>query len=186
MPCRSNADNVTGSNGVIITPETAESTIREAKSSLFASPKDRLDFYRSEIHNEIGNLSSRTNAYLSSQSFLVIAYASSMAVNNDEWGETFTLVIPSILALFGVLSAMSAWPGIRAACDIVDHWCSKQHELLNAHADMGRAHDETPLFSNWEWSNAGQRKALLFSKRTPWMFSLLWLFLGGFSIWIQT
>jgi hypothetical protein len=170
---------------VIITPDTSEDTLQAAQTQLFVSPKDRLNFYRQEIHSETGNLSSRTNAYLSSQSFLVIAYASSMAVSNADWGELFTLVVPAILALFGVLSALSAWPGIRAACDVIDHWCCKQHDLLNAHIGIGKAYDETPLFSNWESNASHQRKALLFSQRTPWLFSALWIFLGGFSLWIQ-
>ena len=170
---------------MIITPQTPEKAIKEIESEIFVSPKDRLDFYRREIHNETSNLSSRTNAYLSAQSFLVIAYSSSMANRNPEWGDVFTLVVPATLALFGILSSLSAWPGIRAACDIIDHWYVKQTGLLNSEPTIGQAYDNSPLFSSWESSLAGQRKSLVFSKRTPWLFSAFWLFLGSFAIWIN-
>ena len=45
---------------------------------VFDSPKERLTFYRSEIHFESTLLASRTSGYLSSQSFLIIAFASSI------------------------------------------------------------------------------------------------------------
>lgn len=154
-------------------------------SPLFETPKERLDFYRREIYNETGNLSSRTNAYLSAQSFLVIAYASSMANSNPDWGPVFTLIVPPTMALFGILSSLSAWPGIKAACDIIDHWYYKQSGLLKCDPVIGPAYDDSPLFSSWESSDAGQRKSLIFSKRTPWMFSAFWLVLGGFAIWVQ-
>jgi len=71
---------------------------------LFGTPKDRLDFYRREIQYETTLLSNRTNAYLTAQSFLVIAFASSMANLNPEWGELFTLVVPSLMAVLGIFS----------------------------------------------------------------------------------
>ncbi|RMM74311.1 hypothetical protein ALQ72_05588 [Pseudomonas syringae pv. maculicola] len=43
--------------------------VDEQQVKLFGSPKERLDFYRREIHYETTNLSNRTNAYLSAQSF---------------------------------------------------------------------------------------------------------------------
>lgn len=94
----------------IITDQTPQKVVDEQQVKLFGSPKERLDFYRREIHYETTNLSNRTNAYLSAQSFLVIAYASSMANMNTEWGAMFTLVVPPMLALLGLLSTLFAWP----------------------------------------------------------------------------
>jgi len=170
---------------MIITPENPPPPEPDRDQTMFVSPKDRLNFYRNEIHNEAANLSSRTNAYLSAQSFLVIAYGSSMANMNPDWGELFTLVIPPMLALLGILSSLSAWPGIKAACDIIDHWYIKQTGLLNCEPEVGRIYDDSPLFSSWESSLKGQRKSLLFSMRSPWLFSAFWLFFGGFSIWLH-
>ena len=93
---------------MIITSDCPETPRSDNDMELFVSPKDRLDFYRREIHHEITNLSGRTNTYLTGQSFLVIAYASSMANTNPDWGPLFTLVMPALLALFGAFSSLSA------------------------------------------------------------------------------
>ena len=103
-----------------------------SESLMFGTPKERLDFYRREIQYETGLLAGRTNAYLSAQSFLVIAYASSMANTNDTWGELFTLVVPALLALLGVVSSLHAWPGIKASAAIIGHWRYKQEHLLRS------------------------------------------------------
>jgi hypothetical protein len=169
----------------IITSQFSLHEELDKEAKIFGSPKERLDFYRGEIHFETTNLSSRTNAYLSSQAFLVIAYASSMANLNPQWGAVFTLVVPVMLALFGVVSSLMAWPGIKAACDIIDHWYYKQSGLLSSEPVMGLSYDDSPLFSSWESTDKGHKSALLFSKRTPWMFCLFWLCLGGFAVFVH-
>lgn len=166
----------------IITDETPQHVVEEQNVRLFGSPKERLDFYRREIHYETTNLSNRTNAYLSAQSFLVIAYGSTMANVNPDWGVFFTLIVPPMLALFGLLNSLSAWPGIRAACDIIMHWHHKQAQLLRSEPVIGLAYDDSPLFSDWESSETGPKKSLMFSKRAPWLFSVFWVFLGVFAI----
>lgn len=170
---------------MIIHPHQPEPPQADPALLLFTSPKERLEFYRREIFNETSNLAARTNAYLTAQSFLVIAYASCMANLNPDWGKLFTLVVPTTLALFGVLCSLSAWPGIRSACDIIDHWYSKQSGLLRADLAVGTSYDDFPLFSDWESSLTGQRKSLSFSKRTPWLFSGFWVFLGIFALWLH-
>lgn len=173
----------------IITSSTGglpDADTQAADALLFGSPKDRLDFYRKEIQYETAILSNRTNAYLSAQSFLVIAFASSMANVNPEWGKLFTLVVPPFLTLLGLISSMHAWPGIRAAYEIIDHWHFKQSQLLHSQPAMGLAFDDSPLFSEHESSEKGYRKSLLFSMRTPWLFSVFWFLLGAFSIYAQT
>ncbi|WP_213878779.1 hypothetical protein [Pseudomonas sp. dw_358] len=154
-------------------------------TQLFGTPKERLDFYRKEIQYETAILSNRTNAYLSAQSFLVIAFCSSMANLNPEWGKMFTLVVPPLLALLGVVSSIHAWPGIRAAYEIIDHWHFKQSQLLRSEPAMGLAYDESPLFSEHESSEKGYRTSLMFSMRSPWLFSAFWCLLGGFSLYVQ-
>lgn len=172
----------------IILSDTPANEINEdtaAEMRLFGTPKERLDFYRKEIQYETAILSNRTNAYLSAQSFLMIAYASSMANLNPDWGKMFTLVVPPLLALLGLLNSLHAWPGIRAAYEIIDHWHFKQSQLLRSEPAMGLAYDEFPLFSEHESSEKGYRKGLLFSMRTPWLFSVFWLMLGAFSLYVQ-
>ncbi|MQT56681.1 hypothetical protein GHO41_04845 [Pseudomonas sp. FSL R10-0399] len=152
---------------------------------LFGTPKDRLDFYRREIQYETTLLSNRTNAYLTAQSFLVIAFASSMANLNPEWGELFTLVVPSLMAVLGIFNSLHAWPGFRASYVIIDHWHFKQSHLLRSDPVMGKAYDDSPLFNEKESSQKGYRKSLMFSMRTPWLFVIFWLLLASFCIYVQ-
>ncbi|MBK5395294.1 hypothetical protein JFU47_00830 [Pseudomonas sp. TH39(2020)] len=169
----------------ILTSQISDTALNEHNARMFGSPKERLDFYRREIHYETSILSNRTDAYLASQSFLVIAFASCMGNLNPEWGKLFTLVVPPFLALLGVLSLLNAWPGIRAAYDIIDHWHFKQSELLRSEPVVGLAYDESPLFCERESTHKGYRKALLFSVRTPWIFATFWILLGIWSVYIQ-
>ena len=78
----------------IISPDTPESNLTdhsEHNAKIFGSPKDRLDFYRREIQYETTILANRTDAYLTAQSFLVIAFVSCMGNLNPEWGKLFTM-----------------------------------------------------------------------------------------------
>ena len=152
---------------------------------MFGTPKERLDFYRREIQYETNLLADRTNAYLSAQSFLVIAYASSMANANPEWGDLFTLVVPALLALLGIVSSLHAWPGIKASSAIIGHWHFKQTQLLHSEPKFGHAYDDSPLFSEHESSEERYIKSLRFSLRSPWLFTAFWAGLGLFSIWLQ-
>lgn len=169
----------------IITEDIHPSQAASADALLFGTPKDRLDFYRREIQYETSLLSNRTNAYLTAQSFLVIAFASSMANLNPEWGKLFTLVVPSLMALLGIMSSLHAWPGFRAAYLIIDHWHFKQSHLLHSEPAMGFAYDDSPLFNETESSHKGYCDSLLFSMRTPWLFVIFWVVLASFCIYIQ-
>ncbi len=169
----------------ILTSQISDTALNEHNARMFGSPKERLDFYRREIQYETSILANRTDAFLASQSFLVIAFASSMGNLNPEWGKLFTLVVPPFLTLLGVLSSLNAWPGIRAAYDIIGHWHFKQSELLHSEPLMGLAYDESPLFCERESTQKGYRKALLFSVRTPWIFATFWILLGIWSVYIQ-
>jgi len=169
----------------IITEETHFEQESAADILLFGSPKDRLDFYRREIQYETTLLSNRTNAYLTAQSFLVIAFASSMANLNPRWGELFTLIVPTMMAVLGIFSSLHAWPGFRASWVIIDHWHFKQSHLLHSDPVMGKAYDDSPLFNEKESSQKGYRKSLMFSMRTPWLFVIFWMVLASFCICIQ-
>ena len=166
-------------------PERPEDELNAHNARMFGSPKERLDFYRREIQYETSILANRTDAYLAAQSFLVIAYVSAMGNLNPAWGELFTLMVPAFLAALGVLSSLNAWPGIRAAYKIIEHWQLKQSHLLTSEPLMGLAYDESPLFAEAETSRAGHRKSLLFSLRTPWIFLVFWVALGSYSVFIQ-
>ncbi|MFT0622025.1 hypothetical protein [Ectopseudomonas guguanensis] len=170
----------------IITSEThGAQHEQQAELMIFGTPKERLDFYRREIQYETSLLAGRTNAYLTAQSFLVIAYASSMANSNEDWGAVFTLVVPALFTLLGIISSLHAWPGIRASATIIEHWHYKQEQLLRSDPEFGHAYDDSPLFSEQEASRESTYKSLLFFLRSPWLFIVFWSALGVFSIWLQ-
>ncbi|WP_149086948.1 hypothetical protein [Pseudomonas prosekii] len=169
----------------IITEKASTHGALPTEALVFGAPKDRLDFYRREIQYETTLLSNRSNANLTAQSFLVIAFASSMANVNPEWGKIFTLVAPVLLALLGIASSLNARPGIRAAYALIDHWHFKQSNLLRSEPAMGHNYDDSPLFCEAESSQKGYIKSLQFSMRTPWLFVVFWVVLASFGFCIQ-
>lgn len=108
-----------------------------------------------------------------------------MANLNPDWGKLFTLVVPLLMCALGIISSLHAWPGIKAAYQIIDHWYFKQVRLLQSEPLMGQAYDDSPLFTEQESTEGGYRKALEFSIRTPWIFSIFWLVLGIFSVYVH-
>lgn len=154
-------------------------------AEVFDSAKERLNFYRSEIHFESTLLASRTSGYLSSQSFLMIAFASSMANNNPDWGNLFRLVVPGLLALLGLITSLHAIPGIRASYDVIERWHIKQAELLQVEGHVGLLpNNDSALFGEGSSPTGGQRykRTLLFSLRTPILFGSVWALLGVFCV----
>ena len=148
---------------------------------LFESPRESLLFYRAEIHFESSLLAERTSAYLASQSFLMIAFASAMANSNPDWGNLFRLVVPAVLALLGLLTSLHAMPGIRSNFEVIERWHQKQAELLQLEGRVGiLPNNESALFGEGD-SPAGAtryKRTLLFSLRTPIIFSLVWGLFG--------
>ena len=154
-------------------------------AEVFDSPKERLNFYRSEIHFESTLLASRTSSYLSSQSFLMIAFASSMANTNPEWGSLFRLVVPSMLALLGLITSLHAIPGIRGSFDVIERWHHKQADLLQTEGNAGLLPNrDSALFGEGNSPAGGDRykRTLLFSLRTPIIFGSVWAVLGVFCV----
>ena len=154
-------------------------------AELFDSPKERLNFYRAEIHFESTLLASRTSGYLSSQSFLIIAFASSMANTHPAWGALFRLVVPAVLAILGLITSLHAIPGIRASYDIIERWHHKQGELLQTEGQVGLLPNrDSALFGEGNSPAGGERykRTLMFSLRTPIIFGSVWALLGVFCV----
>lgn len=154
-------------------------------AEVFDTPKERLQFYRSEIHFESTLLAERTSSYLSAQSFLMIAFASSMANTNPEWGSLFRLVVPAILAGLGLLTSFHALPGIKSSFDVIERWHQKQAELLQIEGQAGLLpNQESALFGEGNSPTGGYRykRTLLFSLRTPLIFASVWALFGGFCV----
>jgi hypothetical protein len=100
---------------------------KSGNSTVSTSNLELLRFYRSEIKYQSNLLSSRLSSLLTSQSFLLIAYASAMSGLIGHWQDPFTLVFPPVLAVLGLVLSLQAWPGIRAGYAVVPERASIAH-----------------------------------------------------------
>lgn len=139
---------------------------------------DLLNFYRAEIRFESDMLSSRLNAFISSQSFLVIGYASSMSASLDRWHNVFSLVFPPSLALLGLALALYAWPGIEAAYKVIGRWHDKQDELLSRNPGLGD-HRLAPAGAS---AKDRLKRGTMFAKYAPKVFAAAWLCFGAMPV----
>lgn len=143
---------------------------------------DLLKFYRSEIHFQSTLLSGRLNAFISSQSFHVIAYASATSGLIGQWGEPFALLFPPVVALLGLVLALQAWPGIKAAYDVIEEWRQRQDALLAASPELSRydlhATARGPDAPQPNIANRHFRQGALFARHAPWIFALAWCYFG--------
>jgi hypothetical protein len=137
----------------------------------------RLELIRAETRAEIGLVHDRVNSLLSAEAFLTIAYAASMS-NGTAWGKPFALVVAPVLAVLGLLLAVSAGIGIGATARIVLQWTLRQQQLLVEHPELVR--------TVVGWAAGGgsrgrpdddQRRGLLFFRAVPVLFSAVWVIL---------
>jgi hypothetical protein len=142
-------------------------------SSSTVSELDMLKFYRTEVRFESELLAARLNALLSSQSFLVIAYAASMSASEGHWDAIFTVLLPPCLALLGLVLAMSARPGIHAAQAVIDNWSKKENQLHLRCPELAQYSRASTALERQEMSRRGN-EGVLFAKRAPLVFVLAW------------
>ncbi|MCG7600099.1 hypothetical protein MHM84_09890 [Halomonas sp. McH1-25] len=147
---------------------------------------DLLKFYRSEIQFQSSLLAGRLNAFISSQSFLVIAYAMTASSLIGQWQAPFTLLFPPFLALLGLTLALQAWPGIKAAYVVLGEWEQRQDELLAVSRELKKydlhAAERSPesQHSGIAWKHF--RQGALFPRYAPWLFSTAWCFFASLPV----
>ena len=143
---------------------------------------DRLKYYRSEIRFESELIGQRLGALLSSQSFLLIGYASSMAAANGRWNDVFALLLPPSLASLGLVLVLLALPGIRAGQDTLNGWRRIERELL--------ANSPNLAAFTLPSDDDGSREMLhyrhdAFAQRAPLAFAVAWCLFGPLPIWLH-
>jgi hypothetical protein len=145
---------------------------------------DLLARYRSEIRFESELLSGRLNSFMSSQSFLLIAYASAMGAAHGDWHHPFTLALPPALALLGLVLGLYARPGIAAAHAEIRLWQEQEQERelvareprLSRHLGPsipGGSATETGVEAGPEM-DVRFRQGSIFALRAPAIFVLAW------------
>ncbi|MBD5655767.1 MAG: hypothetical protein IAI50_11405 [Candidatus Eremiobacteraeota bacterium] len=143
----------------------------------------RLTFMREEIRFEIGLLNDRANALISAEAFLTIAFTMAMSSSNSRFGTTFSLLVPPILSLVGLILAAFAWPGVDASFKIIVEWDERQHQFMQ----------EQPLLTGLMWrpdvlgrgslrEDPDQRKTMLFARAVPAVFGIAWTILTVIAI----
>ena len=151
---------------------------KAGNSTVPASNLELLRFYRSEIKYQSDLLTSRLNSLLTSQSFLLIAYASSMSGLIGHWQDPFALVFPPVLAVLGLVLSLQAWPGIRAGYAVIGLWHQKERHLLIGDNDLNE-YDYLPAPRETgdepdEWLRKRSREGALFTRQAPLVFIVAW------------
>ena len=143
---------------------------------------DLLQHIRSEVRFESDLLSNRLNAFISSQSFLVIAYASAMKGAFGQWRNGFTLLFPPALALLGLVLSLQARPGIRAAYAVIERWHARQVELFARAPELGAYRSDEAGDGRGGRGRGGSdeqlRQGVRFALHAPGIFGVAWRYLG--------
>jgi len=134
---------------------------------------------RSELQHEYDILSSRLTSFITSQAFLVSAYAISMG-NMTPTGPQFRLVFPLILSIVAILLSLRAHPGIVGACNIISRWHERQGELFAKGAGLSdyfvlRKDDVKEIHERNLW----------FAQTSPWIFGIAWLLMALLAIYLH-
>ncbi|RZL28980.1 MAG: hypothetical protein EOP64_02680 [Sphingomonas sp.] len=135
-------------------------------------PIELYHHYRTEVQHEMSLMLARLNALLTSQSFLVIAYASSMAIANGHWSQPLAMLLPPFLALLGFVLAVEGRIGIVAARRALGRWQHRLDDLVGSNASLI---DWADLMD--EGVRDTRRAGELFAVRSPMIFMGAWVFL---------
>lgn len=136
----------------------------------------QLDHVRAEIRSEIGLLNDRLNALMSSQSFLVIAYATSLSSSNGDFSGVFTIALPPLLALLGGALVLEAIPSLRAALRALNDWRQREAALVGSSPGLAPytlAVDEPSRQAVEQRQHQGRH----FASRAPAIMLTAWLLL---------
>jgi hypothetical protein len=146
---------------------------------------EKLKFIRGEMKHEFSLLAGRVNAYLTCQSFLVVAYALSMGNVNPEWGALFRLIFPAALSCIGIATSIHAYFGIRGASYTIELWRNKLERLV-ASGDMEDYHVRRPIIEDRHRAvDMIHRQSLLFAEWSPWVFAFSWCLFGLLALFLN-
>ncbi len=153
-------------------------------------PLDKFRFYREEIKHEFDLITGRLNAYLSAQSFLVLAYAASMNITNLKSQEHFPFWFSTLLAVIGVALSLQAQAGIRAADKTIDFWNIKIDKLVTCNQWIGDEYQsgryqESSRIVRGRRIDPFHTPGLSLPRYSPWIFGGSWILLWGLTFFFQ-
>jgi len=169
---------VTGRHEERATMATADESDERESSAGDADRRaamERLRFYRSEVGHESGLLSGRLNAYITSQSFLIIAFTLFL-VNVDPARDGTWIAFPIALAALGFSLSLQAKPGIDGPSDIVRLWLEKQNRLLASHPALDDFRVKRPVARSRAGAEVDviHERSLFFARWAPRTFLVAW------------
>lgn len=136
-------------------------------------PTFQYEKIREEIRAEHALIANRLTWYVTSQSFLVSAFAISSG-SNFMWHRWFsTSLIPGL----GLWSSLLVFPSILGACATIKLWHRRQQEFFHLHAEFHAAFH----LRRASWI---ENRGLLFPKVMPGLFSLFWIIIIVASYWL--
>jgi hypothetical protein len=132
---------------------------------------------RDEVKHEQGVLAGRLSSYITSQSFLISAYAVANNHQADKWGFSFRFYVTITLSVVGFLLSARARPGIKDASDIIARWHERQDQLLSDNQDLviyqTLRHEEMKGI---------RRRDQWFAQAAAYIFMSAWIILAALSI----
>ena len=144
----------------------------------------KLEFYRSEIQHEYTLLYSRVSTYVTSQSFLTIAFASAMSNRSAAGNQVFSLWFPILLSLIGIITSLTVRGGVNGSVDTIGLWHVKQNKLFESDPLMDdylvtlQVKSKNPLDKN-------NRHSLEFAQIMPYVFLISWCLFGLLDIYLH-
>jgi len=127
-------------------------------------PRFEYEKIREEIRSEYMLITSRLTWFVTSQSFLVSAFAISQA-NGFVWFRWFsTLLLPAVALLLTLL----ALPAIVSACKTIELWHQKQAAFFARQPEFREAF----VLARKPWM---EEQGLLFPQLMPILFAVFWL-----------
>ena len=149
-----------------------------------AADLDKLKFCRAEIRDEYSLMSGRVSTLISSQSFLIIAYASALNNQIAPWAAQYRLVFPLLLSTLGVVISLQSWWSIRAAMDTISLWHGGQNALVarDPRLEEYRVHRLEVKRRNGELVDITHERSMVFARWMPLTFGVSWIALGALAL----
>ncbi len=145
----------------------------------------KLEFYRSEIQHEYTLLYSRVGTYVTSQSFLTIAFASAVVNRSAGWSDFFSLWFPILLSLIGIVTSIAVRGGVNGAIQTIALWHIKQEKLFENDPWMSDYHVGSQPAQSSKSADAKHGRILEFAQIMPYVFLVAWILFAFLDIYLH-
>lgn len=145
----------------------------------------KLQYYRSEIQHEYTLLYSRVSTYVTSQSFLTIAFASAMNNRGSGSNDMFSLWFPIVLSLIGIITSVTVRGGINGAIQTIALWHVKQDALFANDASMDDYYVIMESSNKKDPIDKKHRRILEFAQIMPYVFLIAWCLFAVLDIYLH-